>query len=78
MATPIETYKAARAAGQSTKDACKAVLAAHRGIDFDDVVDLSWRVETGKPQPKWLHEDGTPTAAALAWDKAAEAKQTGE
>lgn len=76
--TPIDTYKAARAAGLGTSAACKTVLAAHPGIDFDDVVDLSWRVETGKPCPKWQHEDGTPTAAALAWDRGAERKHGGE
>ena len=78
ITTPVETYKAARADGKGCADACKAVLAAHPGIDFDDVCDLSWRIETGKPTPKWQHEDGTPTAAALAWDRGAERKLTGE
>ncbi|MFA4972845.1 MAG: hypothetical protein WC683_09545 [bacterium] len=76
--SPVDTYKAARADGKGTSDACRAVLAAHPGISFDDVVEMSWQVETGKPSPKWQHEDGTPTAACMAWDRGAEKKTGGE
>lgn len=78
MSTPIDTYKAARKSGKGTADSCKAVLAGCPGISFDDVVELSWMVETGKPAPKWQHEDGSPTAASLAWDRGFESKAVGE
>lgn len=78
MSTPVEIYKAARKSGKTTKQACVAVLDACPGVDFDDVVDMSWMVETGKVSPVFQNADGSPTAAALAWDRGFEAKRTGE
>ena len=72
------TYQAARAAGSSTADACRAVLTAHRDAEFDAVVDLSWRIETGKAEPAWLDAEGDETAAAMAWTAGAEKKEIGE
>lgn len=72
--SPVDTYKAARANDLGTSAACRAVIAAHPGIDFDDVVDMSWRIETGKSAPAWLHEDGAPTAALQTWERGALAK----
>jgi hypothetical protein len=66
---PVDIYRAARADGKSQSDACRALIAA--GIDFDDAAEMCWQIETGKPMPKWQHEDGSPTDAALAWDRGA-------
>lgn len=67
--TALDTYKAARANGEATDDACYTVREAHPEVTFEQVADLCWRVETGKPAPKWLHEDGTQTQASKDWDR---------
>jgi len=66
MVSPVETYKAARAAGADTAAACGAVLQAHPEVSFDAVVDLSWRVEKGIATPDWARGDGTQPAAGSA------------
>ena len=74
--TPLDTYTAARKAGANTADACVAVMGSHPGFDFDDVVEMSWKHETGASQPRWQHVDGSPTAEALSWDRGHESRHT--
>ena len=78
ITTPVETYKAARKAGKGTAAACQAVLAAYPDVDFDLVVDLSWRIETGKPAPAWVDDFGSQTQACRDWDAGFERKHHGE
>lgn len=75
--SPTETYRAAKTASGSSADACRAVMAAH-GLTFDQAVELSWHIETGKPEPKWLHEDGAQTSECRAWERGAARRDAGE
>ena len=72
--TPATIYRELRADGMRQADACYQLM--DMGVTSDDAADLCWRIETGAPAPKWEHEDGTPTQAALEWSKGAD--QQGE
>jgi hypothetical protein len=71
--TPEEvTYRTAKRATGSAADACLAVMRTH-GLTQAQAADLSWRIETGKPMPKFT-EAGTdePNAAAMRWTRGAD------
>lgn len=70
--TPAETYRAARSEGKDQKAACYATMDAHPEIDGGELVDMCWVVESGKPAPRWEHEDGSPTQEAIDWHHAAD------
>lgn len=76
MTNAVDTYKAAKAKTGSTADACVATRKAHPELTMDQVVELSWRIETGKPEPKWLDAEGNQTPAGADWDRGFEKKHT--
>ena len=71
--TTTDTYKAARAAGQSQAEACRTVMAAH-GVSMDAAADLCWEIETGGPEPAWVDEAGEQTEASREWDRGFESQ----
>jgi hypothetical protein len=74
--TPIDLYRAARREGLGTDQACYRLMRA--GLSPEEAADVSWRVETGRPMPRWQYEDGTPTQAALDWERGLERRTEGE
>lgn len=77
------TYRQARKDGKGPADACYAVKKAHPEISFEQLTDLSWLIESGKPTPDWA-KSGTddaiddPTGERRAWERGAEKAMTGE
>ena len=78
MNNAMTTYLAAKAETHSTALACVATKKAHPELSMDQVADLSWRIETGKPEPKWLDAEGDQTQASKDRDAGFEKHQDGE
>ena len=74
--TATEMYRDVMTKTRNTARAVEAVI--DMGLTVDQAVELSWTIETGGPEPTWLHEDGTQTQAAREWDAGHERASDGE